>query len=172
MFTAPTSDAMKIMNDDDTDDPDYMEYVKRLQDRIAEFSNVKDSIDLRKSKRRERGSKGSSNHSRTAEMIANEIKASEDSLNNGVNSPATSRKLEEIMRERSKQKTVIHDLLMDKLEAQKQKSAEKKAKRAARTASFSTLPGSVTPNKIFPEIISTPPNSPANGHVEKREGQS
>lgn len=148
----------------DLNNPDYLEYVKRLQFRIAEFSNAKDSIDVRKSKR-----KNSKGMAQSAEMIAEEIKSQETTTaNSSINSPATSRKLEEITRERSKQKNVIQDLLMDKVEAHKQKSAEKKARRAARTSSFTTMLSpmkqessnvSSTGNKFVPaSIIST--NSP------------
>lgn len=120
----------------DSNNPDYLEYVKRLQFRIAEFSNAKDSIDVRKSKR-----KNSKSMAQTAEIITEEIKCQETTAanNSSINSPATSRKLEEITRERSKQKNVIQDLLMDKVEAHKQKSAEKKARRAARASSFTTM---------------------------------
>ncbi|XP_074115699.1 molecule interacting with CasL isoform X3 [Cotesia typhae] len=115
--------------------PDYLEYVKRLQSRIAEFSNAKDSIDVRKSKR-----KNSKNvlQECSTEIIAEEVKSPWATSNLCYNSPATSRKLEEITRERSKQKNLIQDLLMDKIEAHKQKSAEKKAKRAARNTSFNS----------------------------------
>ncbi|XP_043586072.1 F-actin-monooxygenase Mical isoform X7 [Bombus pyrosoma] len=150
----------------DSSNPDYLEYVKRLQSRIAEFSNAKDSIDVRKSKRK---NSKSSLQSRAAEMIAEEIKNQEMTINNSFNSPATSRKLEEITRERSKQKNVIQDLLMDKVEAHKQKSAEKKARRAARASSFNSTPTlspirppipNVSPiNKFVPTSIVTPENS-------------
>ncbi|KAK2583845.1 hypothetical protein KPH14_001128 [Odynerus spinipes] len=128
----------------DSNNPDYLEYVKRLQSRIAEFSNAKDSIDVRKSKR-----KNSKNlaQTRTAELIAEEIRNQESLSNNNLNSPATSRKLEEITRERSKQRNVIEDLLMDKLVACKQKSAEKKARRAARASSF-TCSSVLSPVKL------------------------
>lgn len=156
----------------DVNNPDYLEYVKRLQSRIAEFSNAKDSIDIRKSKRK--NSKGSSAQNRSAEMIAEEIKSQEENAvqaNDASNSPATSRKLEEITRERTKQKTLIQDLLMDKMEAHKQKSAEKKARRAARTSSFtsattlfsnvpSPVPPSPTPSNFVPSSIVSPMNSP------------
>lgn len=115
--------------------PDYLEYVKRLQSRIAEFSNAKDSIDVRKSKRK--NSKNALQECST-EIIAEEVKSPWATSNLCYNSPATSRKLEEITRERSKQKNLIQDLLMDKIEAHKQKSAEKKAKRAARNTSFNS----------------------------------
>ncbi|KAL0125064.1 hypothetical protein PUN28_004309 [Cardiocondyla obscurior] len=154
----------------DSSNPDYLEYVKRLQSRIAEFSNAKDSIDVRKSKRKNSKSLA---QTRTAEMIAEEIKC-QDTMSvtadsNGVNSPATSRKLEEITRERSKQKDLIQDLLMDKLEAHKQKSAEKKARRAARASSFTAALSPLKPplpnassvgNKFVPTSIISPVNSP------------
>uniref|UniRef100_V9IKJ3 Uncharacterized protein n=1 Tax=Apis cerana TaxID=7461 RepID=V9IKJ3_APICE len=153
----------------DLNNPDYLEYVKRLQSRIAEFSNAKDSIDVRKSKRK---NSKSSLQSRTAEMIAEEIKNQETTINNSFNSPATSRKLEEITRERFKQKNVIQDLLMDKVEAHKQKSAEKKARRAARASSFNStsalspirpsIPSSSLVNKFVPTSIVTPENSPSH----------
>nr|XP_033322979.1 F-actin-monooxygenase Mical isoform X2 [Megalopta genalis] len=151
----------------DSSNPDYLEYVKRLQSRIAEFSNAKDSIDVRKSKRK---NSKCSIQSRTAEMIAEEIKSQEAVVNNSFNSPVTSRKLEEITRERFKQKNVIQDLLMDKLEAHKQKSAEKKARRAARASSFNSTPGlsPIKPplpsgssvSKFIPSSIGTPTSSP------------
>lgn len=142
----------------DSSNPDYLEYVKRLQSRIAEFSNAKDSIDVRKSKR-----KNSKNlaQTRTAELIAEEIRNQESFNNNNLNSPATSRKLEEITRERSKQKNVIEDLLMDKLVAHKQKSAEKKARRAARASSFSSV---LSPVKL-PTIAAAPNNTSATKFV-------
>lgn len=84
--------------------PDYLEYVKRLQSRIAEFSNAKDSIDVRKSKRK--NSKPMV-HSKTADTIEEEMKVQESNSLNSFNSPATSRKLEEITKERCKQKNLI-----------------------------------------------------------------
>lgn len=155
----------------DGNNPDYLEYVKRLQSRIAEFSNAKDSIDVRKGRRK---SSKTSSQLRSQEMIAEEVKSQEAQGNNSFNSPATSRKLEEITRERSKQKYLIQDILMDKLQAHKLKSAEKKAKRAARSSSFS--PGSLmspvrpfqspgsspAPLQFIPTSITTPTNSPVH----------
>ncbi|XP_034941558.1 F-actin-monooxygenase Mical [Chelonus insularis] len=147
----------------DVNNPDYLEYVKRLQSRIAEFSNAKDSIDVRKSKR-----KNSKNtlQEKSAEMISEEIKSQEANIS--FNSPATSRKLEEITRERSKQKNLIQDLLMDKIEAQKQKSAEKKAKRAARNTSFNSSIQSFSPKpppNLPPEAIHDMPLIPSKNPI-------
>ncbi|KAF7988560.1 hypothetical protein HCN44_001133 [Aphidius gifuensis] len=137
---------LPINDTNDINNPDYIEYVKRLQSRIAEFSNVKDSIDIRKSKRKnskvlvqqqqQEQEQRSSNDIIIEENKTNDNTNNINNNNKNYNSPATSRKLEELTRERSKQKNLIQDLLMDKIEAHKQKSAEKKAKRAARNASF------------------------------------
>ncbi|XP_014469225.1 PREDICTED: protein-methionine sulfoxide oxidase Mical isoform X2 [Dinoponera quadriceps] len=147
----------------DSSNPDYMEYVKRLQSRIAEFSNAKDSIDVRKSKRKNSKNLGQAG---VTEMIVEENKCQEiTAVNDNVNSPTTSRKLEEITRERSKQKNLIQDLLMDKLEAHKQKSAEKKARRAARTSStaLSLMKSSHSiDNKFVPASIKSSINSSNN----------
>lgn len=83
---------------------------------------------------------------------------------NGVNSPATSRKLEELTRERTKQKSLVQDLLMDKLEAHKQRSAEKRAKRAARTAS---LAASCSPHRTTPQ----PPEEEKSGIDSTPKGE-
>lgn len=160
---APPEPPKPPPDDQDADNPDYLEYVKRLQFRIAEFSNVKDSIDVRKSRR----SKAQLHQSRpqaalpTPPSSSAECKSTPELMipvsaavasvianSNGVNSPATSRKLEELTRERSKQKNAVQDLLMDKLEAHKLRSAEKRAKRAARTAS---LVAGVSPHRTTPQ---------------------
>ncbi|XP_043285873.1 F-actin-monooxygenase MICAL3 isoform X2 [Venturia canescens] len=161
----PETNDEKSIND--ANNPDYLEYVKRLQSRIAEFSNAKDSIDVRKSKRK--NSKSSSPQLKT-ENIVEETRNQQDINTEAFNSPATSRKLEELTRERTKQKTLIQDLLMDKMEAHKQKSAEKKARRAARTSSFGTtttlfsnVPSPVpaaAPISFVPTSLTTPVNSP------------
>lgn len=160
----------------DCSNPDYMEYVKKLQSRIAEFSNVKDSIDVRKSKR-----KNSKNMVQTCntDMIIEEIRCQETTtVNDNLNSPTTSRKLEEITKERSKQKNLIQDLLMDKLEAHKQKSAEKKARRAARASSIVTTsslmnasPSLFTGNKFVPASIASSANN-SNNKISENANKS
>lgn len=151
----------------DSSNSNYLEYVKTLQSRITEFNNTKDTIDVKKSKRK---NSKSVPQMHTTEIITEEIKGQETTTmnSNSTNSPMTSRKLEELTRERSKQKDLIQDLLMDKLEAHKQKSAEKKARRAARSSSFTTALSSMKPtssntfligNKFVPTSIISPTNS-------------
>ncbi|KAJ8665000.1 hypothetical protein QAD02_006662 [Eretmocerus hayati] len=153
---------------EDATSPDYLEYVKRLQNRIAEFSNAKDSIDVRKSKRNRNSppfveSIPSFKQSQHQEELIVADTNGNGELGEMGKSPA--RKLEQIIRERSREKTVIQDLLMDKLEAHKQRSAEKRAKRAARTASFSTLP--TTPVKLPPTSELKDAGVSVNGHAER-----
>lgn len=117
-----------------SDDPTgtvYEEYVRRLQDRISPFSNVRDSIDVRKSRRR---NKGVQHHSGTQVLIAEESEGTSPSrfVGTGFSSPGISRKLEAISRERSKQKDLIHEMVMDKLLTQKKSPQEKKSKRHTR----------------------------------------
>jgi len=121
---------------DDTTGAAYEEYVHCLQSHISPFSNVRDSIDVRKSRRR---NKGISQKPRTQELIA-EASGSTSALPVGsrFNSPDTSRKLEAISRERSKQKDLIHEMVMDKLLAQKKSPQEKKGKRPSR-GSFNSI---------------------------------
>jgi len=150
--------------------PDYLEYINKLQFRIAEFSNTKDSIDIRKSKR-----KFLKNITQThnTEMITENITCQEimatNNNDNNTSSSVTSKKLEEITKERSKQKDLIQDLLMDKFEAHKQKSIEKKARRAARLLSFSKIPAGKPKSSSAPSIgtkfVPTSIISPINSSI-------
>ena len=129
---------------DDTTGTAYEEYVHCLQNHISPFSNVRDSIDVRKSRRR---NKGIAQKPRTQELIA-EGSGSTSALPVGsyFNSPDTSRKLEAISRERSKQKDLIHEMVMDKLLAQKKSPQEKKGKRLSRGSFNSTQPQTSQPD--------------------------
>lgn len=103
----------------------YEEYVKRLQGRMSPFSNVRDSIDIRKSRK----------HSTS--KIINSVSTAEQPLVEEEKpvskKPATtSQKLEEINKERSKQKDLIHEMVLEKLMAQGKSPQERKAKRNAR----------------------------------------
>lgn len=94
---------------------EYDEHVKRLQSKYAEFGSVRDSIDIRKSKRK--------NKSDSPPSLAEHKEFEENSPNRVVSpvfsSPATSRKLEEINKERSKQNDVIRGLVLDKVKLKK-----------------------------------------------------
>ncbi|XP_023714226.1 protein-methionine sulfoxide oxidase mical3a isoform X4 [Cryptotermes secundus] len=129
--SADETSADPVTPSDDPTGTAYEEYVRRLQGRISPFSNVRDSIDVRKSRRR---NKGMHHQPRTQELIAEESEGTSTSrvVGSSFNSPGTSRKLEAILRERSKQKDLIHEMVMDKLLAQKKSPHEKKGKRLSR----------------------------------------
>ncbi|KAF4526300.1 hypothetical protein B566_EDAN015215, partial [Ephemera danica] len=133
-------------------DPSYEAHVKRLQGRISPFSNAKDSIDIRKSRKSSSSSTPSPSHSAKDDLKKSPAKTvvqngtKFDHVNNVIipespviclkdfktnenvklkeesptikiipNTPSTSRKLEEISKERSKQKDLIADLVIGKL---------------------------------------------------------
>lgn len=108
----------------------YEEYVKRLQGRISPFSNVRDSIDIRKSRKHSVGKV--SNTVCTPDKIVVEEKEDKTSSNSIIPS-STSQKLLQLNKERSKQKDLIHDLVLEKIIAQGKSPQERKAKRSIRS---------------------------------------
>ena len=150
---------------DDTTGAAYEEYVHILQNHISPFSNVRDSIDVRKSRRR---NKGIAQKPRTQELIA-EASGSTSALPVGscFNSPDTSRKLEAISRERSKQKDLIHEMVMDKLLAQKKSPQEKKGKRLSRGSFNSISPQTSQPDT---RVICDDVNSDSPQEVSQTPG--
>lgn len=109
----------------------YEEYVKRLQGRISPFSNVRDSIDIRKS--RKHSASKVSNTTFTPEKALIEVEDQEEkTVNSNKVAPTTSQKLEELSKERSKQKDLIHEMVLEKLMVHGKSPQERKAKRNAR----------------------------------------
>ena len=150
---------------DDATGAAYEEYVHCLQSHISPFSNVRDSIDVRKSRRR---NKGIAQKPRTQELIA-EASGSTSALPVGscFNSPDTTRKLEAISRERSKQKDLIHEMVMDKLLAQKKSPQEKKGKRLSRGSFNSVQPQTSQPDT---GVICDDLNSDSHQEVSQTPG--
>lgn len=113
------------------DNKTYEEYVKRLQGRISPFSNVRDSIDIRKSRKHSASKVPISPF--TPEKTLLEVEDQEEKTLNGNNKASTmSQKLEELSKERSKQKDLIHEMVLEKLMAQGKSHQERKAKRNSR----------------------------------------
>uniref|UniRef100_A0A182SNR4 Uncharacterized protein n=1 Tax=Anopheles maculatus TaxID=74869 RepID=A0A182SNR4_9DIPT len=141
------------------EDIGYEKYVKRLQQKIQQISNARDSLEVKKGKRK--SSKG--------EMVLTLSEADKEVVEEPVygESAATAapgqqtdafapdhqqklgtvasasvpepdtqqpksveKKIEEITKERVKQKDLIHDLVMDKLQTKKQLNAEKRLNRS------------------------------------------
>lgn len=106
---------------------DFDNFVHRLQDRISPFKNVKDSIDIRKSRKT---SKFPIVSEVTTVNSVPEIYV--DTQNHIKSSP--SRKLEELSRERSKQKNLIHEMVMSKLQSEGKIIQDRKTKRNSRNS--------------------------------------
>ncbi|KAL5285067.1 Mical family protein [Megaselia abdita] len=109
----------------ESDEITYEEYVRSLQQKITEISNARDSLEQRKQQKRKL-SKGTNDDvfpiSQSSSVAQSPSKVPEI--------PSLSKKLEEISKERTKQKDLIHDLVMDKLQSKKQLNAEKRLNRS------------------------------------------
>ncbi|XP_049288483.1 F-actin-monooxygenase Mical isoform X4 [Anopheles funestus] len=140
------------------EDIGYEKYVKRLQQKIQQISNARDSLEVKKNKRK--SSKGemvltlseadketeeheleyarsSNRHSSQGEIEYPAVSVTPDNVKPNlfqVVEPeppkSVEKKIEEITKERVKQKDLIHDLVMDKLQTKKQLNAEKRLNRS------------------------------------------
>lgn len=168
----------------EADEITYEEYVRSLQQKITEISNARDSLEQRKQQKR-KSSKGTCEDalqlSQTSLVAQSPSKVPEI--------PSLSKKLEEISKERAKQKDLIHDLVMDKLQSKKQLNAEKRLNRSrnrhslVQSASGSAIGGpggclnaphyhtssatispckTVTPTSASPSTSSSKENHPQN----------
>lgn len=114
-----------INNDDDVLTPiadmdtnkTYHEYVKRLQEKITPFNNIRDSIDVRKMKKSGKGEKSDIN-------IENEQECN-----------STVYKIQQITKERMKEKNLVHDMVMSKITSKSPQ--ERKQRRSNRSSPFS-----------------------------------
>lgn len=119
--------------DEPPEEKDYIEHVTRLQNKITEFGNVKDSIDIRKSKNKGKSSSPSSK-SESPKKVEN---------------LTTSEKLKELTKERTKQKNLIHEMVMDKLKSEK-KNRRSKPEPLQKSSTDSMIPVYATVNKKSP----------------------
>ncbi|KAJ6638608.1 [F-actin]-monooxygenase Mical [Pseudolycoriella hygida] len=138
----------------DSDECTYEEYVRKLQMKISQISNARDSIDIRKTRRK--SSKGDNSGTEQTQQ-SNSVIDSNKSLSVYVNKSAVDEtspitvmeRLEEITKERAKQKDLIHELVMDKLQSKKQLNAEKRLNRSRnRSSMFSPGISPQTPPSI------------------------
>lgn len=109
----------------ETNEITYEEYVRSLQQKITEISNARDSLEQRKQQKRKL-SKGTNEDA----LPISQSSSIEQSPSKVPEIPSLSKKLEEISKERTKQKDLIHDLVMDKLQSKKQLNAEKRLNRS------------------------------------------
>lgn len=116
----------------------YEEYVKSLQMKIAQISSGRESLE--KKSRRKLSKSDLLGSTETPDDLT-PIKSQENKSIYGtlvqVEAPQTlSKKLEELTKERTKQKDIIHDLVMNKLQAKKQLNAEKRLNRTKNRSIF------------------------------------
>uniref|UniRef100_A0A182J0K9 BMERB domain-containing protein n=1 Tax=Anopheles atroparvus TaxID=41427 RepID=A0A182J0K9_ANOAO len=133
------------------EDVGYEEYVKRLQHKIQQISNARDSLEVKKCKRK--SSKGEllaasgpedETHGRAVEQLDERAPSAVPPVPDadgtvppgdlqraaGQAVKSLEKKMEELALERVKQKDIIHDLVMDKLQTKKQLNAEKRLNRS------------------------------------------
>lgn len=119
--------------------------MQRLQDRITPFGNVKDSIDVRKARK---------NQPKSPVLPAATIKAIEE-METPVSSAAVVsgplQKLEALSRERSKQKNLIHEMVMSKLQSEGKSLHDRRAKRNSRQ-SLSPFNSSTSQNSLQSQL--------------------
>uniref|UniRef100_A0A182P169 F-actin monooxygenase n=1 Tax=Anopheles epiroticus TaxID=199890 RepID=A0A182P169_9DIPT len=122
------------------EDIGYEKYVKRLQQKIQQISNARDSLEVKKSKRKSSKGETALPAGEGEDVIEGEKLQSATPLDGQPRPPevpvlpeppkTVEKKIEEITKERVKQKDLIHDLVMDKLQTKKQANAEKRLNRS------------------------------------------
>lgn len=161
-----------------SDEITYEEYVRQLQQKITQISNARDSIDIRKTKRKHSSLDNSIVQSQQQQQQQQKPQSPIPVIENinkslsiyvsqsPANEPTTVfEKLEEISKERAKQKDLIHDLVMDKLQSKKQSNAEKRLNRSRIRSSML----SISPNTSIllpPSVSTTSSHSPTLGHSQ------
>lgn len=173
-----TNDSNFTSNRKNSDDITYEDYVRQLQMKITQISNARDSIDIRKTKRKHSKSNMSNEdlvlqqlpqpqQQQQQQQLQSPVIDSNKSLSIYVGraqEPATvGEKILEISKERAKQKDLIHDLVMDKLQSKKQSNAEKRLNRSRNRSSALSISPSTT---ILPPVEKPSPTSPHLAHSQ------
>ncbi|XP_065351605.1 F-actin-monooxygenase Mical isoform X2 [Cloeon dipterum] len=140
---SPDTEQERLLQEDE-----YVAHVHRLQDRVSPFGNAKDSIDVRKARR---GSSNSSTSSPSHRSSAAEIQVAAAV----ATTPSTSRKLEQISRERSRQKSLVEDLVMARIP---QKGVRRRLSSKSPSGSPRLPPPPVPPPPVPPPPVPMPPS--------------
>ena len=152
---------------------EYEEYIRNLQGRISPFHNVRDSIDYRKSKQKVVKMDGAENKYKIPEVDEEKVdklegsreKVGEDSAEKNPNLiNTTSKKLQEISRERILQKDLVHEMVLKKIGPGKKSPAERKNRKITRTGSRLSGPP-IIPNGDF-KIEDSKPEKESNNYSE------
>lgn len=143
-----TEDEIQTPVIEERNNEEYDDHVRRMQLKYEEFGFVKDSIDVRKSKRKSKSQSPPDSHSESLSEHQSENQTVQFERNEPVKeipvsptftSPVTSKKLDEINRERTKQKDLIHDLVMDKVKIQRRPLDKRRRIRDALSPSSSPV---------------------------------
>lgn len=124
---------------DKQEEMNYEDYVKSLQMKIAQISSGRDSLETKKVRRKI--SKSDLLPDPSSAQNSQSVEEKNISIfkldKNPIEPPQTlNSKLEELSKERVKQKDIIHDLVMDKLQSKKQLNAEKRLNRSRNRSLF------------------------------------
>nr|CAD7459395.1 unnamed protein product [Timema tahoe] len=157
-----TGNLNESTNVEDASKKEYEEYVQRLEGRMSAFSNVRDSIDIRKSRRKNKPIP--QKQEKIVEDPVDDSNNQDPALISSTDTPSTSQKLEVISRERSKQKDLIHEMVMNKHLTQKKNSQDKKVKRSHSSITSPISSPGFTPLK---NPLDSLPQSSENKYDEK-----
>lgn len=169
-------DILNISGRKESDDMSYEEYVRQLQLKITQISNARDSIDVRKTKRKHSRADGSFDGPMPPTTVIDNNKPLSIYVNKTLpEAPVTeTARIEELTKERTKQKDLIHDLVMNKLQSKKQLNAEKRLNRSRNRSSILSPPNNATatgPPSTSSSAISLPHN-PSSCSIGQRSMQS
>lgn len=135
---------------------EYEEYVQNLQGRISPFHNVRDSIDYRKSKQKIGKVSSVIEKPKIPEVDEEDLnKSTEEKLEDGEKTPdmnITSKKLQEISRERILQKDLVHEMVLKKVLPGKKSPAERKNRKITRSSFRLSGGPSMFNGEIKPEL--------------------
>lgn len=140
----------------------YEEYVKSLQMKIAQISSGRESLEKKARRKLSKSDLlGTNENGENSEKTELKVLQKIDDIPT-IEPPLTlNQKLEGLSKERVKQKDIIHDLVMDKLQSKKLLNAEKRLNRSRNRSLFigsNNVSASPPPRPIAPQ---DEPNSPA-----------
>lgn len=140
----------------------YEEYVKSLQMKIAQISSGRESLEKKARRKLSKSDLlGSNENGENSEKTELKVLQKIDDVPT-IEPPLTlNQKLEGLSKERVKQKDIIHDLVMDKLQSKKLLNAEKRLNRSRNRSLFigsNNVSASPPPR---PTAQQDEPNSPA-----------
>ncbi|XP_046997628.1 F-actin-monooxygenase Mical isoform X1 [Schistocerca americana] len=163
LFYTPKSDSRPPKNGGDSHTDDFSQktcnnYASNCEEHVPTFSNIRDSINIIKSRQKDKDSLVLQGVDSEVEQLtlAPATNSEDYSGLHHTKSPNTSRKLKEISRERSVQKDIVHKMVLDKHLPQKRSSQDRKSRKC-----FSGIysPPSLAPRRTSDPTL-FPPNSP------------